>query len=150
PAAAPRWLWALLLLAVAAHGAWRLHDERGVRNVVNASAITAAAELLHGTCGPGDRVVVRSDKPRVDPGWGRRTNFEDPRLFYQSRCFGWVLPRDEFAAATLADLQRRGARFVFDPLPATASLEVATWLHGHGTLLFDERGVRLWRLGAPD
>lgn len=139
------WLFALLIVATAAHGVWRLRDERGVRNVVNQSTIMAAAQVVKSTTQPGDLLIVRSDKPRRDVSWGRGNNFEDPRLLYQSQRRGFVLPVDEFDVPALAELHRRGGVVVFDPLPETTSASAAEWLARHGELIFD-RGMRVWRL----
>ncbi len=150
PVAAPRTLWAVLLIAVAAQSAWRLHDERGVRNVVNASPTMGAAAVVRATSSPDALLIVRSDKPRRDAAWGRGNNFEDPRLFYQAKRRGYVLPVEQFDVASLVALRDRGAVFVFDSVPATTSPATAAWLAANGNLVFDQGGVHLHRLHSPN
>lgn len=150
PRTVPRWAWLLLLGTTALHGAWRLRDERGVRIVVNQSPIMAAAAVAAASSQPGELLIVRSDKPRRDVSWGRGNNFEDPRLFYQARRRGFVLPVEEFTSSRLERLVRRGGVLVFDPLPATTPAEVTAWLAANGRILFEGGEVRLWRMQAPN
>jgi hypothetical protein len=96
--------------------------------------------------GPAPLAIVRGDKAPFDATWQRRTNFEDPRFFYQSRLRGWALHQDGLDVAVLTELHGRGGRVVCDMAPGKNSPEVERWLAAHGELLADRHGVRLHRL----
>ncbi len=146
PANARPWLWAGLLLLAGAQGAFCLRDERGMRMTVLTSPYMEAAATIRELSAPGELVVARADKTRVDAGWQRKENFEDPRIFYQAHRRGWVLPADGFDVEALTNLHQRGATFVFDPLPATAPPETSAWLADHGECVYDAHGLKVHRL----
>ncbi len=135
PLSAPRWLWVTLVAAAAVHAGWRLRDERGIAKVSNESPILEVAAFLRENSAPTSLVIVRSDKPGLDPEWHRGNNFEDPRLFYQAQRRGFVLPADGFDVPSLVKLRARGGRFVYNPLPAQTSAEVTRWLDDHGEVV---------------
>jgi hypothetical protein len=146
-AGAPRWLWAVLLVAVAAHGGWRLLAERSWRTAtLSTPLVELAASVRPQGTGPAPLAIVRGDKAPFDTLWQRRTNFEDPRFFYQSRLRGWALHQDELDVARLTELHGLGGRVVCDMAPGKNSPEVERWLAAHGELLADRHGVRLHRL----
>ena len=146
PASGHRWLWLALLLATAAHAAWRLRDERGMRNVVIEHPLVPAAAAVRAATEPADLVVVHGDKPQLDLEWHRPNNFEDPRVFYLAERRGWALSSDALDPALLADLRRRGARVLLDEVPQLLPAPVAQWLAANAELLFDRDGVRVYRL----
>lgn len=145
----PRWLWLALLAGVLAQGAWRLSTEARTRHdMVDNPMLDVAASIrrmsLH-----DERIVVRSQKRRVDPVWHRRNNFEDPRLFYQTRLHGWALPADGFEPLALERLQARGAALVFDWAGGARS-PARDWLEQHAEVLFDRPAGRLYRLRSGE
>ena len=148
PSGAKNWPWLLFLVLVAGHAAWRLRDERGMRMTVQDAPVVHIAAAVQPHVRPGDLVVVRADKPRIDPLWRRANNFEDPRFLYLARMRGWVVPMDGFDTGTLEELRRRGARLVYDQVAATTAPEVRTWLEQNGELLLERDGVRVHRLRA--
>ncbi len=146
PAAASRWLWTGLLLAAAAHGGWRLLEERQWRSQAITNPPMELAVAMREVASARPLAIVRAEKPRFDPQWQRTNNFEDPRFLYQSRLRGWVLPADGFDLAKLTELHGQGGRIVYDPLPAKNSAELSQWLDEHGDVLIDRHGVRIHRL----
>jgi hypothetical protein len=147
PTKAPRWLWLLLITAVAALAALCAREERGVRNVVNTLPIVDVAHTARQHIGPNDRIVARSVKARRDTAWARNQNCEDPRFFYLARARGWVLAKEEFTVDRLAQLHGAGARFVYDPLPQENAPEVTAWLAAHGERIAEQdRGGVVYRL----
>ena len=150
PARAGPLVWALFGVAVVAQGAWRFSFEREWRARVVATPQMEVAASIRALTRPGDLVVVREPRPAVDPEWQRRTNYENPSLFYQSGRRGWVLPADGFDVAALDDLLQRGARLGVDQLPDDHVAEVDRWLDEHGDAVLDLHGARVHRLrSAP-
>ncbi|MBX3462754.1 MAG: glycosyltransferase family 39 protein [Planctomycetes bacterium] len=146
PARAPRWLWALLLVAVAAHATWQVAGERRKCEVCSATPLLDLAAAVRAASAPADLTVVRADKPRRDTAWARRNNYEDPRFLYHARRRGWVLPADGFDVATLADLQARGARIVVDLVPGGTPAATQAWLAAHAEVVRREPFGVVWRL----
>jgi len=145
--AAPRWLWGVLLVTVAGHGGWRLLAERSWRTETLTTPLVelAAAVRPHGD-GPAPLAIVRGDKKSFDDLWQRRTNFEDPRFFYQSRLRGWALHQDGLDVGVLNKLHGLGGRVLCDMAPGKNSPEVEGWLAAHGELIAQAHGVRVHRL----
>jgi 4-amino-4-deoxy-L-arabinose transferase-like glycosyltransferase len=143
-----RWLWWGLGVAVVLQGAWRLREEYRMRSFVIRVPMLEVAARVREVKQPAELVVVRATKPRLDPQWARRNNFEDPTFFYQAGLRGWVLPADGFDVAALTELHRRGARLVYDPNAHDAAPAVAAWLAQHGEVLVEQHGMRVVRLRA--
>lgn len=146
PANATRLAWSCLLAAVVGHGAWQLSIERHKAEVCASTLALDLAARLRALSSPQDLAVVRAEKPFADATWGRRNNFEDPRLLYHARRRGWVVPADGFDAATLRDLKQRGARWVVDVLPGRTSAETAQWLRENGEVVVHEASGVVHRL----
>lgn len=145
----PRWMWLGLLAGVLAQGTWRLSVEAQARtNMVDNPMLDVAATIRRLSV-RDELIVIRSEKKRVDPLWKRRNNFEDPRLLYQTRLHGWVVPADGFEPRELQRLKSEGAALVFDWSGAAAS-PARAWLEKNGKVLFDEPGGRLYRLRSDD
>ncbi|MEZ4360741.1 MAG: glycosyltransferase family 39 protein [Kofleriaceae bacterium] len=75
---------------------------------------TALGHALATLASPGTLVAVRARAERYNTDWRTPNNFEDPRVFYLSRTYGWVLPNDlrgAEAIARLRELVARGARY---------------------------------------
>ncbi|MBZ0150363.1 MAG: glycosyltransferase family 39 protein [Planctomycetes bacterium] len=140
------WLWFLFLFFVAMHAGWRARYERGLRMVVNHQPIVTAARTITPQLRPTDRLLVRSEKPRVDVGWNRQQNIEDPRFFALTGHRGFVVAADEWDVTTLDDRRRRGATVVVDSLPAATPDPVRAWLANHGDLLYDTAEIQVHRL----
>lgn len=140
------WLVVLFTLALGASAAWHFTAEARVRNESENAPTTALGAELATLVPPGERLVVRGAKPRVDTFWRRPNNFEEPVLFHLARRQGWALPGDGADPTTLADLRQRGAGWFVDGNPA--SLEPATrqWLEGHGDVLIDREHALVVRL----
>lgn len=149
PERAPRWLWGGLVAAVLAHGAWQVAIERRKCEVCSSTPLLTLATRIRDLSEPEELTVLRADKPEFDVAWGRRNNFEDPRLFYHARRHGWILPRDGFDVATLQDLRQRGARIVVDLLPGLTTPEVSRWLTEHGDVVLREPSWIVHRLRVP-
>jgi hypothetical protein len=149
PAAAPRWSWGALLLAVLAHGAWQVSVERHKCDVCNSTPLLLLATSVRELSAPEDLAIVRADKPEFDEAWDRRNNFEDPRLLYHAHRRGWILPADGFEVATLENLHRRGARLVVDLLPGLTTREVTAWLTAHGEVVLRQPTAVVHRLREP-
>ena len=143
----PPWpLWAALALAIGLQGAWRVGFEAGERSGVVETQLMDIAASIRRLSEPDDLVVMRGRKPRVDPIWERRNNYENPSLFYQAQRRGWVLPADGFDVAALEDLRRRGARFVCDAAPSATTAAVSRWLDQHAESVLDAPNWRVHRL----
>lgn len=143
------WLWFALLFFVGLHAGWRTRYERGLRIVVNQQPIVTAARTITPILRPDDLLLVRSEKPRIDAGWNRQQNIEDPRFFALTSHRGFVVAADEWDVATLDDRRRRGADVVVDSLPAATPDAVRDWLATNGELLYDGAEVRIHRLRRP-
>lgn len=111
---APRWLARLLLVGLLVLCGWSgYRTVRFLRNL----RVQPEAEMglaLARLAPPGTRVAVRARAERYNLEWKTVNNYEDPRVFYLSRTYGWVLPNDLLGAEAvtrLEDLARRGARF---------------------------------------
>lgn len=150
PAVAGRWLWGAVLAAVVLQGAWRFAVEHEQRRQVVETPLMDLAASLRRLAQPDELVVVRGEKPRRDPVWNRTNNFEDPRLLYQARLRGWVVPVDGFGVDALASLHRRGARLVYDPLPGATGPDVERWLEEHGEPVLELANGRVYRLHDGD
>ncbi len=96
---------------------------------------TALGRALAAHAAPGTLVVVRARAPGVDPEWGTVNNFQDPRVFYVSRTYGWVLPNDAPGAAPLAALAARGARYYVHVAPLSLDADLAAWLATHADVV---------------
>ncbi|MEZ6037985.1 MAG: glycosyltransferase family 39 protein [Planctomycetota bacterium] len=146
PRRAPRWLWLVLLLGVAVHGAWRVRFERGLRIVVNSQPLAVAARAVAPGLRGDDLLLVRGDLPAVDDEWQRPNNFENPSVHALTSSRGWVVAFDDWSIATLADRHRRGASIAFDTFPERTAPEVLAWLDAHGERIHDDAGARVHRL----
>jgi hypothetical protein len=93
--------------------------ERDWRRQVTTAQTVELARLAAEHSRPGELLVVRSPKPREDPFWRRRNNFEEPTILYLADRRGWVLPADEPLDRGLEDCRRRGARLFVDGRPAS-------------------------------
>jgi hypothetical protein len=149
PQAAARWLWGVLVAAVLVHGAWQVSIERHKKEGCSSTPLLSLATQLRELSASDELTVLRADKPEFDLAWGRRNNFEDPRLFYHAQRHGWILPSDGFEVATLANLQQRGARIVVDLLPGLTTPEVTRWLTEHGDVVVREPSWIVHRLHGP-
>jgi hypothetical protein len=150
PANATSWRTAPLVftafaVAIAAQVTWRASIERSSRTEVISSPLMDVAASIRALTAPGERIVVRAQKPRFDPFWRRRNNYEEPSLLYQAALQGWVLPQDGFDVETLADLQARGANLVYDCVAGERG-EAQRWLDEHGDVVFEAGDLRLHRL----
>ncbi|MEO6596773.1 MAG: glycosyltransferase family 39 protein [Planctomycetota bacterium] len=150
PAQAPRWLWPAALVAVLAHGAWQLNEERLKCEVCAASPMIDIAASIRRLSGPTELTVVASEKTRYDPVWRRTNNFEDPRLLYHAHRHGWVLPSDGFQVTTLENLRSRGARLVCGPLACLSAPGVAAWLAANGEQVFRQGQTVVHRLHTTE
>ncbi|MBL9077259.1 MAG: glycosyltransferase family 39 protein [Planctomycetes bacterium] len=148
PQRAPVWAWSVLLLAVVGHGTWQVARERHKCDVCSSTPLLELATSVRALSEPDDLTIVRAEKPAFDATWRRRNNFEDPRLLYHAQRRGWILPRDGFDVATLADLRARGARFVVDLLPGQVTPDVARWLADHGEVVLRHPNGVVHRLRA--
>lgn len=142
---APRWAWPLLLVGVVAQGAWRLSVEAHERHGMTVNPMLDVTASIRELSQRGERIVVRSEKPRVDELWQRRNNFEDPRILYQTGLHGWVLPSDGFDVPTLERLREQGATLVFDWAGDSPSA-AREWLEANAKVILDEPRARLYRL----
>ena len=146
PTTAPRWLWLVLVLAASGHAGWRLLAERKWRTGTLTTPLVELAVQMRATGADRPLAIVRGDKLKFDEQWQRRTNFEDPRFFYQSRLRGWALPLDGFDVAVLTELHGKAGRLPYDMAPGKNSPELVQWLAAHGELVADRDGVRVHRL----
>ncbi|MCB9877652.1 MAG: glycosyltransferase family 39 protein [Planctomycetes bacterium] len=146
PERAPRWLWLVLLLGVAVHGAWRARFERGLRIVANDQPLVVAARAIVPLLAADDRLLVRGDLPRQDEEWDRPNNFENPSVHALTGSRGFVVAFDDWSVATIEDRHRRGADIAFDPFPEATPPEVLAWLDDHGERIHDDDGARVHRL----
>lgn len=144
----PRIDWPILLAMVTATAAVHLAEERAFRlTCIEPWQMTTGAEV-QAMSQPDELTVVHGYRERVDAFWRRRTNFEEPMLLYHARRHGWVLPRDGFLVADLAELHRRGARIVVDQLPAETPPESRAWLDANAEVVKEHAGRRIYRLRA--
>ncbi len=144
-----RWsLWALLAVAIVAQGSLHLAKERATRLSCLDSGFAEVGAAVAAISTPDELAVVRGHRERIDEYWRRRTNFEEPMMLYHARRRGWVLPRDDFAPAELAELHQRGARIVIDQMPAETSAPTSEWLASHADLVQERFGRRIYRLRA--
>ncbi len=148
PQSPPRVAWLLLLAVLAAVGAWRVRQERTFRLDCLQPSTMAAGAVVESMSVPSELAVVHGNRAAVDAFWQRRTNFEEPMLFYHARRRGWVLPRDGFAIATLDALHRRGARIVVAQFPTETSPDVLAWLEARAEAMKDLGDRRIYRLRA--
>jgi hypothetical protein len=107
---------------------------------------TIVGQMLARVAPPGTPVVVRARAPRRDPDWQTPNNFEDPRVFYVSRCRGWAIANDDDGAAPVADLAARGALFYAHVEQRAPDAELDTWLARHATLIDSAPAGRIYRL----
>ena len=137
------WLICALVVVTAV---WSFARERSaVRTAASASILEVASDLQAATK-PGELVVVRSPKQRVDDYWQRRNNYEDPVVLYHARRFGWVIPSDEFTPDVLAVLLRDGAKAIVDFAPDRVDDATREWLAAHTTLVGECAGGRVLRV----
>ena len=144
-----RW-WLPFLVLTAACAAWRLHEERGMRIVVNQTPWQHVAEQLRSGTKPTELLLVHGEMPRYDPVWHTGHNFEDPRMLYQTRRRGFALANDGWSPAVLEQLRRSGATVVVDMHPEGMPPQVESWLAKHATLWLRHGGLVLYRLHAND
>lgn len=145
----PRWAWLVLLLGVGGQGYWRITEEAHKRAGMVDNPMLDVAASIRELSTRDELIVVRSEKKRVDELWKRRNNFEDPRLFYQTRLHGWVVPADGFDVAALEQLRKDGAALVFDWAGASPG-PTRDWLEANGEVLLDQPRARLYRLKSGD
>lgn len=111
---APRWLARLLLVGLLALCGWSSYRAVQFLRHLPAQPEAELGLALARLAPPGARVAVRARAERYNLEWKTVNNYEDPRVFYLSRTYGWVLPNDLLGAeavARLEELVRRGARF---------------------------------------
>jgi hypothetical protein len=108
--------------------AWNRH------NVWDESAV-AVAQALKPHVRPGDLIAVRSVAVQYDPYWKTISNFEDPRVFYQTRTRGWPIGKEVSDPAGLEQARRQGARFYVEPEPRAVMPPVDEWLRVHARLI---------------
>ena len=138
-----------LLLGVGGQGYWRITEEAHKRAGMVDNPMLDVAASIRELSMRDELIVVRSEKKRVDELWKRRNNFEDPRLFYQTRLHGWVVPADGFDVASLEQLRKDGAALVFDWAGASPG-PTRDWLEANGEVLLDQPRARLYRLKSGD
>jgi hypothetical protein len=110
----PRAVIRLLLLGFLALSAFAAHRSVQFLRTLPAQRETELGLALSRLAPPQTRVAVRARAEHFNLEWRTINNFEDPRVFYLSRTYGWVLPNDLLGAEAvtrLEDLVRRGARF---------------------------------------
>ncbi len=146
PERSPRLLWVAALAAIVGTATVMLARERAFRqSCLDGAPVQTSADIA-AISSPTDLTVVRSPRTRYNDAWRRRSNYEEPVLFYHAQRHGWVLPRDGFEPLALADLQKRGARIVVDQFPAETTPEAAAWLEANAELKADRGGRRVYRL----
>jgi 4-amino-4-deoxy-L-arabinose transferase-like glycosyltransferase len=146
PQKAPRWAWALFAVAIAAHGGWQFARERRL-HVVNAGAeLMQVAAALREASEDDERVIVWAEKPTFDEFWQRRNNYEDPRILYQARRRGWVLPADGLDVERLEELEENGARFLVDTAADRATPELSAWLAQRAEVVCRTHRMLVYRL----
>jgi 4-amino-4-deoxy-L-arabinose transferase-like glycosyltransferase len=146
PERAPRLLWFAALAAIVATASVMLARERAFRQTCLDGAPVQTSADIAAISVPTDLAVVRSPRTRYNDAWRRRSNYEEPVLFYHAQRHGWVLPRDGFEPVALADLKRRGARIIVDQYPAETTPEAEAWLEANAELKSDRGGRRVYRL----
>lgn len=125
----------------------RLAAERRFRtDTLNTPWVGLAQSVRPTTTTEPPRLIVRGEKDAVDASWKRRSNYEDPRFFYQSRLRGWALSCDQFDLAKLVELYGLGARVLCDMAPGKNPPEVQQWLEQNGEVVGETAGVRVHRL----
>ena len=131
----------LLLVAQSVFVFW---SERKFRTGTLDTPLVELAQSVRPMATERPLLIVRGEKEAVDAEWKRRTNYEDPRCFYQSRLRGWALPRDGFDLARLVELHGLGARVLYDMAPGKNSPEVQQWLVEHGEVVGEVVNEKLW------
>lgn len=148
PRSSPRWLWATLFGAALLQAGGSLLRERDECRQHQEWPLLPVAEALRALSQPDDRIVVCSPKPEFDPLWRRRTNYEDPRVFFHARRQGWSVPIDQFTPARLQELRTAGARWLIVPTAVAAVADPGTieWLPEHATVAATLPGGTVYRL----
>jgi len=141
----PAIAWLICALVVATAVSSFARERSAVQAAACATALDVASDL-HNATEPGDLVVVRSPKQRVDSYWQRRNNYEDPVVLYHARRFGWVIPSDEFTPQVLAVLLLAGAKAIVDFAPDRVDDVTREWLAAHTTLVGECAGGRVLRV----
>ncbi len=111
---APRWLARLLLVGFLALSGWSAYRAVQFLRRLPPQPEAEMGLALSRLAPPKALVAVRARAERYSQEWKTVNNFEDPRVFYLSRTYGWLLPNDLVGAeavARLEELARRGARF---------------------------------------
>lgn len=146
PERTPRWLVGVFAVALVAHGGWQFARERRLKEQnARADALEIAAALSSASQ-PDELAVIRAEKPEYDEYWGRRNNFEDPRILYHARRRGWVLPADGLDEGLLEALVLRGARVFVDVAPRAAHESLARWLETRAELVGASGRARVYRM----
>lgn len=100
---------------------------------------------------PQALVAVRARAERFNPEWHTANNFEDPRVFYLSRTYGWVLPNDLLGAEAvtrLEDLVRRGARFYVHVQQIEIDAELRAFLTARAQRVFASAAGEIYAFAA--
>ncbi|MBK8101427.1 MAG: glycosyltransferase family 39 protein [Planctomycetes bacterium] len=145
---APRWLWIALIGAATLQGTGSLLRERDECRQHRDWPLLPVAQALRAASQPDDRIIVCSPKPEFDPLWRRRTNFEDPRIFFQAQRNGWAVPIDRFTPARVQELHDAGARWLIVPaaVAAVADQAITSWLRQNATVSTALPGGTVYRL----
>ncbi len=146
PQRTPRWFAALFTLALLAHGGWQFARECGIKERSARADVLEIAKALQDISSVDELAVIRAEKPERDEFWGRRNNFEDPRILYHARRRGWVVPVDGLDEDALDELVRRGARLLVDVTSNAASAPLAAWLARRAELVLEQGRARVYRL----
>jgi Dolichyl-phosphate-mannose-protein mannosyltransferase len=95
---------------------------------------TALGRALAAHVAPRTLIAVRARAERYNAEWSTANNFEDPRIFYLSHTYGWVLPNDLRGAAAIArlrELTARGARYYVHVNQGEPDHELRAFLAGN-------------------
>lgn len=147
----PRAVTRLLLLGFFALSAFAAYRSVQFLRALPAQRETELGLALSHLAPPQARVAVRARAERWNPEWHTANNFEDPRVFYLSRTYGWVLPNDLLGAEAvtrLDDLVRRGARFYVHVTQIEIDAELRAFLTARAQRVFASAAGEIYAFNA--